>query len=238
MADKKRAARKNAAKAIGKKKTAKSAANKRTAKTDAHQKAAKKAAKKKIAVKRTTRQKAAKRTPKQSAARKPARKKTARKIAKEAVQKRTGKSAKVKRTERAPKALKPNEKRILKDIFESTQKHVQEEDVQYALNRTGKKLKGVPPRGYLRAFIKQIELLYKVLRDSMKRDYKLPWKVIAAITAALLYFISPIDLIPDVIPVVGFVDDAVVVTFCLSMIREELLDYCYDKNMDPEEYGL
>ena len=37
--------------------------------------------------------------------------------------------------------------------------------------------------------------------------------------------LSPIDLIPDVIPVVGLVDDAAVIAICLLMIEQELHDY-------------
>lgn len=34
-----------------------------------------------------------------------------------------------------------------------------------------------------------------------------PWKAILLITGAILYFIMPLDLIPDVIPGLGFTDD-------------------------------
>ena len=36
---------------------------------------------------------------------------------------------------------------------------------------------------------------------------------------ALLYVISPIDFIPDFIPVVGFLDDAVVLALCLKLLK-------------------
>jgi uncharacterized membrane protein YkvA (DUF1232 family) len=43
------------------------------------------------------------------------------------------------------------------------------------------------------------------------RDSRVPWhaKVVAAATAA--YALSPIDLIPDVIPVIGYLDDLLIV---------------------------
>ena len=40
---------------------------------------------------------------------------------------------------------------------------------------------------------------------------------IISILAALVYVISPIDLIPDFIPVIGYLDDAAVVTFVLRL---------------------
>ena len=39
----------------------------------------------------------------------------------------------------------------------------------------------------------------------------LPWNAIFSLFTALLYGASPIDLIPDLIPILGLVDDAVIV---------------------------
>ena len=43
--------------------------------------------------------------------------------------------------------------------------------------------------------------------------------------AALLYVLSPIDLIPDFIPVVGYVDDALVVAVCIKLVQADLDKY-------------
>lgn len=40
--------------------------------------------------------------------------------------------------------------------------------------------------------------------------------------AGLIYFVSPVDLIPDVIPVIGLTDDAVVLGFVIRTVRQEL----------------
>jgi uncharacterized membrane protein YkvA (DUF1232 family) len=52
-----------------------------------------------------------------------------------------------------------------------------------------------------------------------------PWFVIAAVIFALLYFINPADLIPDVIPIAGYVDDATVVGIVIASIRSHLDNY-------------
>jgi uncharacterized membrane protein YkvA (DUF1232 family) len=60
------------------------------------------------------------------------------------------------------------------------------------------------------------------------RDTRVPWyaRFWALLTAA--YFVSPIDLIPDFIPVVGHLDDAVLVPLCIwlamRLIPENLLE--------------
>jgi uncharacterized membrane protein YkvA (DUF1232 family) len=39
-------------------------------------------------------------------------------------------------------------------------------------------------------------------------EYKtIPWKSLLLVVAAILYFINPIDLIPDLLPVLGLTDD-------------------------------
>jgi uncharacterized membrane protein YkvA (DUF1232 family) len=43
------------------------------------------------------------------------------------------------------------------------------------------------------------------------RDPRVPWYAKAAAVAVVAYALSPIDLIPDFIPVVGYLDDAVIV---------------------------
>jgi uncharacterized membrane protein YkvA (DUF1232 family) len=42
---------------------------------------------------------------------------------------------------------------------------------------------------------------------------------------SLLYVLNPMDLIPDVIPGVGAIDDAAVVSLCLLLIEQDLLAY-------------
>jgi uncharacterized membrane protein YkvA (DUF1232 family) len=60
------------------------------------------------------------------------------------------------------------------------------------------------------------------------RDPRVPWyaKVVAAATAA--YALSPIDLIPDFIPVIGYLDDLVIVplgiALTIRMIPEGLME--------------
>jgi uncharacterized membrane protein YkvA (DUF1232 family) len=61
-------------------------------------------------------------------------------------------------------------------------------------------------REWARAAKRDVLVVYLVARDS-----RVPWpvKVLAAAVAA--YALSPIDLIPDFIPVVGYLDDLVIV---------------------------
>jgi uncharacterized membrane protein YkvA (DUF1232 family) len=60
--------------------------------------------------------------------------------------------------------------------------------------------------------IKNVLILYYALPEASAADK-------AIIIAALGYFISPIDAIPDVTPIVGFTDDAGVVAGAVARIR-------------------
>jgi uncharacterized membrane protein YkvA (DUF1232 family) len=49
-------------------------------------------------------------------------------------------------------------------------------------------------------------------------DQATPFQVKAALVAALAYFILPYDVVPDMLPALGFADDAAVLTAALRMV--------------------
>lgn len=85
---------------------------------------------------------------------------------------------------------------------------------------------------------RQVLLLYDMLKAWWNNRYELPWKTAAAITAALLYFINPFDLVPDFIPILGYLDDAVVMAACVKLIKADLRAFAAGKGLDREYYGL
>ncbi len=56
------------------------------------------------------------------------------------------------------------------------------------------------------------------------RDPKTPGRVRAAVIGALIYFISPIDAIPDMLVLVGFTDDAAVFWAVWRMVARYVTD--------------
>ena len=49
-----------------------------------------------------------------------------------------------------------------------------------------------------------------------------PWKVILVLLAAVIYFLNPLDLIPDLIPIVGFTDDFAIMLWVYNAIGVEV----------------
>ncbi|EKB1972293.1 DUF1232 domain-containing protein [Vibrio parahaemolyticus] len=122
---------------------------------------------------------------------------------------------------------KEQEEKARKQFYEDI-KDVDDADVEYASKKGNKKLDQLDsnPPGALSKLWNDIKLMVNLITDYVKGDYtEVPWRVIAAITGAIVYFASPIDVIPDFIPVVGYLDDALVIKLALDLASEDLLEY-------------
>lgn len=99
------------------------------------------------------------------------------------------------------------------------------------------------PPWYARAapghLLDRVRLFWMVLRDYANGSYrKIPWKAIAAVSAAALYVLSPLDLIPDFLIPIGWTDDLVVIVLTWGFLKRELRDYCAWKGLAPGHFGL
>ena len=78
------------------------------------------------------------------------------------------------------------------------------------LEKTGKRI----------SFAKDILALYRYMKDPLVKWYRK-----AIVVAGLIYFIVPIDAIPDLTPFFGYLDDLGVITALLKYLGHELMDY-------------
>lgn len=73
------------------------------------------------------------------------------------------------------------------------------------------------------------------------RDPRVPWYVKALAVLVVGYALSPIDLIPDFIPVLGYLDDLLLVPLGLAvvvrLIPGEILDECRERARTELEGG-
>jgi uncharacterized membrane protein YkvA (DUF1232 family) len=77
----------------------------------------------------------------------------------------------------------------------------------------------------LRRILASVKDLYTLFRDSVRGNYDLHPVTVGVIGAGLLYFIMPLDLVPDYIPLVGLLDDVVVLTTIINSLQDELSQY-------------
>jgi uncharacterized membrane protein YkvA (DUF1232 family) len=111
-------------------------------------------------------------------------------------------------------------------VIRKEAKHVTQKDLEKVLSKSEDIRRKFERGGPLGKFIDDFKLLIAVIQDYWKGKYReVPFWTVAAIVCALLYVLNPLDLIPDVIPVIGYLDDAAVVAACLALVRQDLHNY-------------
>lgn len=75
-------------------------------------------------------------------------------------------------------------------------------------------------------YAEYVPLFFLMLKDTFSGKYKeIPKGTLASIAGTLLYVFSPIDLILDVIPVVGLIDDAFILSICVAATASDVAKY-------------
>ncbi|RJR43974.1 MAG: DUF1232 domain-containing protein [Desulfobacteraceae bacterium] len=126
-------------------------------------------------------------------------------------------------------------KRILNGINEGFIRkgasEIRSEDLKRVIEKADEIMEKIVKGGPLKRFISDVVLLIALVKDYWNGKYRrIAWGTIAAIAFVLLYVLSPIDIIPDVIPFIGLLDDALVLGICLILIERDLEKYIEWKN--------
>ena len=124
---------------------------------------------------------------------------------------------------------------INEDFIKKGAADVNDEDIQKVVDRANDITQKVVNSAPLKRFISDVGLLISMIKDFWSGNYRqVPMWVIGAFVFALLYVLSPIDLIPDFIPVIGLMDDAVVLGLCLALAEKDIQKYQQWKELQEQ----
>ena len=86
----------------------------------------------------------------------------------------------------------------------------------YSEDSFWKKLKGFAGKAGIKVVYLALLLYYMLVDEAVDLKSKL------TIAAALGYFIFPLDLLPDLLPIIGFTDDLSVLIFAMSVVKGKI----------------
>jgi len=104
--------------------------------------------------------------------------------------------------------------------------NITEKDVEKVVNKSEEIKKKFGTTGPLSRFIEDGQLLLSVVKDYWSGAYRqIPYGTIASIVFTLIYVLNPFDLVPDMLPLIGQVDDVAVMGACLLFVEQDLHKY-------------
>jgi uncharacterized membrane protein YkvA (DUF1232 family) len=99
--------------------------------------------------------------------------------------------------------------------FEKYKENATMNDIEKIDNKLGSMKKGKIEEVWT-----QVEAMYNMMKDP-----KAAWTSKVIIIGALIYLISPIDAVPDVIPIAGLADDAGIILAAVKQLGKDLTKY-------------
>jgi len=104
--------------------------------------------------------------------------------------------------------------------------NVTEKAVETVISKSEEIQKKFSAKGPLARFIEDGKLLVAIVKDYWTGAYRqVPYGVIASSVFTLIYVLNPFDLVPDMLPVIGQLDDVAVMGACLILVEFDLHKY-------------
>lgn len=132
-----------------------------------------------------------------------------------------------------PHKLTDDEVERLRELVVERARTLSEEDLRRLLADQAKAESKLATVSGLPKLVKHVRLGYAMVRDYVRGDYrKVPWWSVASVAVGLGYFLAPTDMVPDFIPLLGYIDDATVLAAVMTGIREDLKRYAEAKGVE------
>ena len=128
--------------------------------------------------------------------------------------------------------LDSNEKKKIQKVIAKQKKQITPDNISQKIQKVENGLGSAEEEMPVDLFA-DIKNGISMVKSWISGEYKeIPWETIVGITVGLLYLISPVDVIPDPIPVAGFIDDIAVNAFILKPLSHDIAKYVEwrDKN--------
>jgi uncharacterized membrane protein YkvA (DUF1232 family) len=131
--------------------------------------------------------------------------------------------------------LGPSDLKHFKTIMRearSAAKNLSAEEIIASANELLDEVRAVKAPDFISERLMKLEIMLQMIQDE---EWNLPPKEVNRILNALAYFSEPEDLIPDHIPGLGFLDDAIMVELVVRELHHEIeayQDFCTFRNTE------
>jgi uncharacterized membrane protein YkvA (DUF1232 family) len=93
------------------------------------------------------------------------------------------------------------------------------------LQQASDKLRKVSNNPQVEAALEPIKVFKRMLIAHRNGSFKVSPKTIGLLVLGLVYFVMPMDIIPDFLPVLGFADDLSVIIAIYESVKHEVDDF-------------
>jgi len=129
--------------------------------------------------------------------------------------------------------MKQLKKKINEKYLRSEVSKIDDGDLKMVIKNNKKISSKITSVNFLKRYTELAKAMFGMIKDYRKGAYtQVPWFTIAASTVALLYILNPLDIIPDFIPGLGYIDDLTVFTLALKFVQSDIHKYLEWKTDD------
>ena len=112
------------------------------------------------------------------------------------------------------------------ELIKDGAQNITQNDVEKVVNRSEELKRRFSARGPLSRFVEDGKLLIALVKDYWAGAYRqIPYGMIASTVFSLIYVLNPFDLVPDMLPLIGQLDDVAIMGACLVLVEQDLHKY-------------